>query len=112
MSLCITLVRYVERNAKRAALVKWAEEWPWSSGYTRPYGNARQKKLLRPWPVPEPQNCLQWVNASQPKEEVGNIRYAIQRSRPKGWKEWVSSPVAQFGFENTLRSRGRPGKGT
>jgi hypothetical protein len=51
-------------------------------------------------------------NASQPKEEIENIRYAIKRSQPDGLKEWVSSAVAQFGLENTLRSRGRPGKGT
>ena len=30
-------------------------------------------------------------DAAQPKEEIENIRYAIQRSRPYGWKEWVSS---------------------
>ena len=108
----LTLVRYVERNAKRAALVERAEDWPWSSGYARLYGNARQKKLLSPWPVPEPPNYLPWLNASPPKEEIENIRSAIQRSRPYGSKEWVSSAVAQFGLENTLRSRGRPGKGT
>jgi putative transposase len=27
----LALVRYVERNAQRAALVKKAEDWPWSS---------------------------------------------------------------------------------
>ena len=27
----LALVRYVERNARRAALVKRAEDWPWSS---------------------------------------------------------------------------------
>jgi hypothetical protein len=39
-------------------------------------------QLLRPWPVLDPQNYLQSLNASQPKEEIENIRYAIQRSRP------------------------------
>jgi len=31
----LTLVRYVERNAQRAGLVKKAEDWPWSSAYAR-----------------------------------------------------------------------------
>jgi hypothetical protein len=106
------LVRYVERNAKRGTLVKRPEDWPWSSGYARLYGNALQKKLLSPWLVRERPNCLQWLNASQPKEEIGNIRYAIQRSRAYGSKGWVSRAVARFELENTLRSRGRPGKGT
>ena len=48
----LTLVRYVERNAKRAGLVEKAEPWPWSSVHVRVYGNAEQKKLLTPWPVP------------------------------------------------------------
>ena len=46
----LALVRYVERNARRAALVKKAEDWPWSSVHVRLYGNAEQKKILSPWP--------------------------------------------------------------
>jgi putative transposase len=108
----LALVRYVERNAKRAALVRRAEDWPWSSVHARWYGNEKQKKLLSPWPVPEPRDYLQWVNRSQPKEEIENIRYAIKRSRPYGSERWVSKAVARFGLETTMRNRGRPGKGT
>ena len=43
----LALVRYVERNAQRAALVKKAEDWPWSSVHVQVYGNAEQKKILR-----------------------------------------------------------------
>src|SRR5208282_6176509 len=49
----LTLVRYVERNAKRAALVKKAEDWPWASAHARLCGNERQKKMLSPWPMGE-----------------------------------------------------------
>ena len=104
----LALVRYVERNAKRAALVKKAEDWPWSSAYVRRYGREKQKKILRPWPVAEPKDYVQWLNHSQPKEEIENIRDAIQRSRPYGSKPWVSRAVAQFGLENTLRNPWRP----
>jgi hypothetical protein len=73
----------------------------------------RGKRCQVPFlPVPEPQGYLQWLNASQPKEEIENIPYAIQRSRPYGSEEWVSSAVAQFGLENSLRRRGGPGKDT
>jgi len=108
----LTLVRYVERNAKRAALVKRAEEWPWSSAYARYHGTEKQKKLLSPWPKPEPRGYLEWLNQSQGKEEIGNIRYAIQRSRPYGSEAWVKKAVGKFGLENTMRRRGRPRKGT
>ena len=40
------LVRYVERNAKRAALVAKAEDWPGSSAHGRLYGSDEQKRLL------------------------------------------------------------------
>ena len=108
----LTLVRYVERNAKRAALVKKAEDWPWSSVYARRYGNEQQRKMLSPWPVAAPRHYLQWLNASQGKEEIENIRFAIKKSRPYGSEQWVSNAVAQFGLENTMRNRGRPRKGT
>jgi len=108
----LALVRYVERNAQRAALVRRAEEWPWSSVHVRRYGDEEQRGLLSPWPVPEPSHYLEWLNRSQSKEEVENIRYAIRRSRPYGSEGWVTKAVAQFGLENTMRNRGRPGKGT
>jgi putative transposase len=108
----LALVRYVERNAKRAALVKKAEDWPWSSAHVRLYGKDNQKKMLSPWPVAEPRDYRQWLNHSQGKEEIENIRYAIKRNRPYGSEKWVSKAVAQFGLENTMRTRGRPKKGS
>ena len=75
-------------------------------------GNESQKKLLSPWPVPEPGRYLEWVNRSQPKEEIENIRYALRRNRPYGSETWVSHAVARFGLQNTIRSPGRPRNGT
>jgi putative transposase len=106
----LALVRYVERNAKRAALVKRAEDWRWSSVHIRLYGNAEERKILSPWPTPEPPDYLRWLNHSQPKEEVENIRYAIKRSRPYGSEKWVAKAAAQFGLETTIRNPWRPGK--
>jgi putative transposase len=108
----LTLVRYVERNAKRAALVKKAEDWPWSSAHTRLYGSEKQKQILSPWPVAAPDSYLQWLNRSQGKEEIENIRYALKRSKPYGSEKWVAKAVEQFGLQNTLRNPGRPQNGT
>jgi len=106
------LVRSVERNAQRAARVKRAQDWPWSSVHVRLYGNAEKKKLLSPWPIAEPQEYRQWLNPSQPKEEIENIRYAIQRNRPYGERDWVLKAAEKFGLATTLPARGRPRKGT
>jgi putative transposase len=108
----MTVVRYVERNAQRAALVPKAEAWPWSSVHVRLYGDKEQKRLLSPWPMAEPADYLRWLNRSQPNEEVENIRYAIQRNRPYGEKDWVLKAAKKFGLETTLHQRGRPRKGT
>jgi hypothetical protein len=54
----LTLVRYVERNAQRAGLVKQAEDWPGSSVYARLYGNEKAKQLLSRWPVATPKDYL------------------------------------------------------
>ena len=103
-----TLVRYVERNAKRAALVEKAERWPWSSLHIRLAGSEEQKKLLSVWPVEMPDKYVAWVNEAQPKEEIENIRYAIKRNKPFGKEIWVTKIVEKFGLENTLRKIGRP----
>ncbi|HXW16211.1 MAG TPA: transposase, partial [Terriglobia bacterium] len=48
----LALVRYVERNAQRAALVKRAEDWLWSSVYAHRQGREKEKRLLSPWRRP------------------------------------------------------------
>jgi putative transposase len=102
----LQLVRYVERNAKRAGLVKQAEDWKWSSLHARESKNTEHKALLSPWPVSTDTDYLEWVNTSQPKEEIEVIRYAIQRGRPYGKDKWVSKTVAELGLETTMRQRG------
>ena len=108
----MTLVRYVERNARRAGLAPRAEDWPWSSVHVRLLGKAEEKQMLSPWPVPEPADYLKWLNQSQGKEEIAEIRQAIKRNRPYGSEKWTATAVTQFGLESTTRSRGRPKKGS
>lgn len=108
----LQLVRYVERNAKRAGLVKQAQEWPWSSLYRRIYGTDEQKKILSKWPLEPDHNYFAWINNPQPKEEVETIRYALKRGRPYGAESWINSTAKRLGLESTLQARGRPRKGT
>lgn len=104
----LQLVRYVERNAKRAALVKQAQDWQWSSLYIREFGTDEQREILSPWPVEADKDYLEWVNTSEPKEEVETIRYHIQRGRPYGQPIWMQKTAEQLGLESTFRNRGRP----
>jgi putative transposase len=107
----LTLVRYVERNAKKANLVKRAENWRWSSVWRREKGTAKQKKLLSHWPVRRPGDYLEWLNEPQTQEEEEAIEKSIERDRPLGSNSWLSKVIAKLGLESTIRPRGRPKKG-
>jgi putative transposase len=54
----LTVVRYVERNACRARLVRRAEDWHWSSGWPRTQGDPKLAVWLSAWPVERPR---EWV---------------------------------------------------
>jgi hypothetical protein len=78
----------------------------------RLYGNEKQKQILSPWPLAEPRPYREWLNQSQGKEEVENLRDAVKKCRPYGSEKWVAKTVAQFGLGNTMRNPGRPKKGS
>jgi putative transposase len=71
------VVRYVERNALRAGLVRRAEDWPWGSLYQR-VRNARGP-LLCNWPLPQPSDWAEYVNLPQSEAELEDIRRALQQ---------------------------------
>ena len=107
----ITLVRYVERNAKKANLCKLAQDWKWSSIYRREHGSTEQKKMLSEWLVDTPKNYLSLVNYEQDIDEEKVIENSIEKSNPYGDHDWVKKVVKKFGLEQTLRKVGRPKNG-
>jgi putative transposase len=102
------LLRYVERNARRANLVDRAEEWRWSSLWLRRYGGPDANKLLHAWPLPEPAHWLRLVNRPQSEAELKAIRQALRRGSPFGTSQWQVRTARRLGLEWTLRPRGRP----
>lgn len=106
----LTLVRYVERNAKKANLVKKAEDWHWSSVWSREYGSPEQKKILSSWPVDEPKRYLDWLNQPQTQEEEDVLERSIAKDIPFGSDSWIEKVVLKFGIGQTLRGVGRPKK--
>lgn len=108
----LSVIRYVERNALRARLVKKAENWGFCSLTRRLSEDARKKKFLSAWPISEPRDYLSFVNTTQPKEEEESIRVSIVRGKPFGTDLWAMKMIKKFGLEATVRSTGRPKKGT
>jgi putative transposase len=106
-----TLVRYVERNAKKANLVKRAENWKWSSAWRRTYGTPNQQKLLASLPSPLPENYLDILNASQTQAEEDALERSLDKNIPYGTELWQHAMVKKYGLEQTMRGVGRPKNG-
>jgi len=107
----LALCRYVEQNALRAGLVQRAQDWRWSSLWQRLHGGALARRLLDPWPVPEPTDYLEWVNAAPSRAELDRIREASGRGRPFGSDAWMEQTMLALGIHPQPRQRGRPRKG-
>jgi len=108
----LQLVRYVERNALRAKLVKRAEDWRWSSGWIRVNGDEEKKKILCEWPFVIPKNYSEIINKHQDNEEIETIRSSIKRGSPYGGEMWKDEMVTKYSLQASIKPRGRPKKGT
>jgi len=106
----LTLVRYVERNAKKANLIQKAQSWRWSSVWRRENGAPKQKKILSSWPVAKPKDYLRWLNTAQIKKEEDDIERSITKNIPLGSETWTYKVIKKFKLEQTLRGVGRPRK--
>jgi putative transposase len=106
------VVRYVERNALRANLVKRAQDWCWSSLWRREKGTIEQRRWLGAWPLPRPRRWVELVNEVQTEAELEALRRCVTRGAPLGSSTWIESTVRKLGLEFTLRSRGRPKNAT
>ncbi len=107
----LTLLRYVERNAKRANLVKQAEEWQWSSVWRRENGSLKQKKMLSKWPINLPRNYLSLLNGTLTAAEEKSLERSEKKSIPYGTDSWVNKIVKKYKIEQVLKEVGRPKKG-
>ncbi|MDH3718849.1 MAG: transposase [Planctomycetota bacterium] len=106
----LKVVRYVERNALRASLVRKAENWKWSSLWIRKFGSAQHRRLLSPWPVPSPRNWVEHVNRPETEAELKALRRSVNRGTPFGSPAWIHNTAKRLGLEFTTRPRGRPKK--
>lgn len=107
----LTVLRYVERNAKRANLVKQAEQWRWSSVWRREQGTSKQKKILSPWPNTVPTQYLQSLNQPLTAAEEEALERSEEKSIPFGKVTWVHRVTKKYGIEQVLRGVGRPKNG-
>lgn len=102
----LTVLRYVERNPRRAGMVRRAEDWPWSSLALR----TRRSGLLVPLPVDLPRNWTLRVNRPETDAELAAVRHSVVRGAPFGSPAWSLRTAVALGLESALHPRGRPRK--
>ncbi len=105
----LTVLRYAERNALRAGLVRRAEDWRWSSVYAAARSEP-QPSFWHEGPVPRPRGWLEWVNEPATVAELTAVRECVERNRPYGEEGWQRAMAARLGVGASLRPRGRPRK--
>jgi putative transposase len=104
----LAVLRYVERNALRANLVKRAQDWTWCSLRERLTG--QPSELLHSSPVALPRNWPALVNRPQTVAELAALRRSVVRGTPFGEDAWIKRTARRLGLEFTLKPRGRPKK--
>lgn len=103
------MLRYVERNALRAKLVRRAESWAWSS--VRWWRERRQwQAFLHEGPVSRGPRWVETVNRPMTAAEEEALRRSVNRGTPWGAAGWQKRIARRLGLESTLRPRGRPKK--
>jgi putative transposase len=106
----LTVLRYAERNALRAKLVRRAAEWRWSSLWHRTHRNVLGAAVLDDGPVPLPRGWLRRVESPQTEAELAALRRSVVRGAPFGEDAWQEQTAERLGLQSTLRPRGRPRK--
>lgn len=107
----LAVIKYVERNAVRAKLVRFCEDWQWGSAWRRIHGTTQQKKLLSKIPDHLPDDYVKWINSPEKVDDIDTIRTSVNKSMPYGEEKWVEKMVVKHHLESTLKSPGRPKKG-
>ncbi|HAS84760.1 MAG TPA: hypothetical protein DCS23_01650 [Candidatus Yonathbacteria bacterium] len=108
----LAVIKYIERNALRAKLVRNCEDWQWGGAWRRIYGTPEQKKFLDKIPTELPNDYIKWVNTADKVDDLKMIRTSVNKSIPYGRDKWVDKMVLKYHLESTLKSPGRPKKGS
>jgi putative transposase len=113
----LVVLRYIEANPLRAAIVTDPGEYKWSS--FQHHGMGRADALLSTFPEWEHLGSTQsqrrrhWrqkVRASQREAELTAIRTSLRSGRPLGEAAWVERVSDRLGIDPRPRPRGRPPK--
>ncbi len=103
-----TAVRYVERNPIEAGLVKYIEDYKWSSAYFRI--NKVSNKLLHPncYLTKEIANWREYLLQAADKKVLEELRTSTRTGRPAGNEGFTKQIEVMLGRTFEIRPMGRP----
>ena len=104
----LAVLRYIERNALRANLVRKVQAWPWSS--LAAWQAQPAATFLHPGPVPRPADWIDYAQQPQTEAELKRLRQSVNRGTPFGAESWALETAKRLGLQASLRPRGRPRK--
>ena len=111
----LVVLRYIEANPVRAAIVADPCEYTWSSH--RCHGAGHADPILDSFPEweqlgrTEPERRARWrrkVRGKQPAKELDGVRSSVRSGRPYGAEDWVEVISHRLGIVREPRRRGRP----
>jgi putative transposase len=79
---------YVERNPVRAALVRRADEWRWSSAWDFVHEQDERRPALAPWPVTRPADWSALLARAGLPSIDARIRRSVRQGIPYGSIDW------------------------
>jgi putative transposase len=113
--LCV--LRYIEANPLRAAIVAAAGDYRWSSFAAHGLGEANglldavpAYEALAAYPAVRCRRWSAYVHQEPPEAELAAIRRSNERGLPYGEAPWVARLAKQLDLDLTIRPRGRPRK--
>lgn len=111
----LNVMRYIELNPVRAAMVSAPEAWPWSSA--RSHGWMTRDALLTPHPAylalggderGRAAAYLEWLRAGVGVDELAAIRRCLAQERSFGDRRFQAMIERSLGRHVACRSPGRP----
>ena len=84
----LTVMRYVERNALEARIVRRAEDWCWGSLRWRESGSPL---ALTAAPIDLPSYWTEFVNQPQTAAELAALRECVNKQAPFGDPVWIEA---------------------
>jgi putative transposase len=97
----LTVMRYVERNAQEARIVRRAEDWAWGSLHWREGG--KSPFALARSPVELPRYWTEFVNQPQTSAELAAVRECVKGQKPFGDPDWIKDMTTSKPRSGTKR---------